>query len=68
MEGTKQEIRITSREVLNCDAVKDVEEFSGECVIINTLFGKLNVEGENLRIKELNDYDSSWCGRYYKGA
>lgn len=54
MEGLKkQELIIKSRESFNCDAVRDVEEFSGEYVIINTEYGKLNVEGEDLRIKEL---------------
>ena len=51
----KQTVNIDSRESLVCDSVCDVEEFSGEYVIINTDYGKLNVEGENLRIKELNE-------------
>ena len=56
MEGyKKQSLIISSRESLNCDAVRDVEEFSEEYVIINTDYGKLSIEGENLRIKELNE-------------
>ncbi len=56
MEGNKkQNLIITSRETFNCDAVRDVEEFSEDFVIINTEYGKLSVEGENLRIKELNE-------------
>ncbi len=50
-----QNLFITSREMLNCDAVRDVEEFSEDFVIINTDYGKLSIEGENLRIKELNE-------------
>ena len=52
-----QNIIIKSRESFNCDAVNDVEEFSDEYVIINTDYGKLSLEGENLRIKELNEKD-----------
>ena len=51
----KQSVIIESRENLTCDKVIDVEEFSGEYVIINTDNGKLTVDGENLRIKELNE-------------
>ncbi len=51
----KQELSLKSREIFNCDAVNDVEEFSSDYVIINTEYGKLNVEGENLKIKELNE-------------
>lgn len=58
MEGIKkQELIIKSRESFSCDAVHDVEEFSSEYVIINTEYGKLNVEGDDLRIKELNEKD-----------
>ena len=52
-----QNLSISSREVFNCDGVMDVEEFSEEYVIINTEYGKLSVEGENLRIKDLNEKD-----------
>lgn len=56
MEGNKnQNLIITSREMLSCDAVRDVEEFSEDFVIINTEYGKLSIEGENLRIKDLNE-------------
>ena len=56
MEGLrKQDLIIKSRESFFCDAVQDVEEFSGEYVIINTELGKLTVEGEALKIKELNE-------------
>ena len=59
MEGNKkQSLIISSREALNCDAVRDVEEFSEEYVIINTDYGKLSIEGENLRIKDLNEKES----------
>jgi len=51
----KQVILIDSRQSFVCDTVEDVEEFSQEYVLINTGYGKLNVEGEELRIKELNE-------------
>jgi len=51
----KQSLNIDSREIFSCDLVRDVEEFSGEYVVINTDFGKLALEGEGLRIKELNE-------------
>ena len=58
MEAKKaQALIINSREALSCDAIIDVEEFSSEYVIINTEFGKLTVEGDELRIKELNEKD-----------
>lgn len=57
--GKRQDLIIRSRESLNCDAVRDVEEFSQEFVIINTEYGKLTVEGENLRIKELNEKEGN---------
>lgn len=56
MEGNKaQNLVISSRASLNCDSVRDVEEFSDEFVIINTDYGRLSIEGEGLRIKELNE-------------
>ena len=51
----KQTLIINARESFICDAVNDVEEFSSDYVIINTDYGKLSVEGNNLRIKELNE-------------
>ena len=58
MEGNKtQNLIINSRASLSCDSVRDVEEFSDEFVIINTDYGRLSLEGEGLRIKELNEKD-----------
>ena len=57
-EKKTQNLIIKSRESLCCDSVKDVEEFSEDFVIINTDYGKLSVEGENLKIKELNEKEA----------
>ena len=60
METNKsQNLSIKSREHFNCDTVIDVEEFSEEFVIINTEYGKLSIEGEDLRIKELNEKEKN---------
>jgi sporulation protein YabP len=60
-EKKTQNLIIKSRESFNCDAVTDVEEFSEEFVIINTQYGKLSLEGEALRIKELNEKEGKIC-------
>ena len=52
-EKMKQTILIKDRKSLNADGVVDVESFAGDYMIINTKYGKLNIEGENLKINQL---------------
>ena len=55
METKNQAIVINSREILICDSVTDVAALTEDFVEINTTFGKIDVEGEGLKIKELNE-------------
>ena len=49
-----QQISIISRKHFEVDAVKDVDRFDEECVVIKTIYGILNVEGKELRVSVLD--------------
>ena len=49
----KQTLIIEDRKSLKTDSVTDIESFAEDYMIINTKYGKLNVEGNNLKIIEL---------------
>ncbi len=53
----KQTITIKDRKFVSADGVIDVEGFSDEYLIVNTKYGKLNIEGEELKIQELLQAD-----------
>lgn len=52
-EKLKQTITIKDRNLLLADGVVDIEGFANDYMIINTKYGKLNVEGNNLKINDL---------------
>ena len=49
----KQTLVIDDRKLLKTDCVTDIESFAQDYMIINTKYGKLNIEGNNLKITEL---------------
>ena len=52
-ERLKQTIMIKDKSSLVADGVIEVESFAPDYMIINTKYGKLNIEGEGLKINEL---------------
>lgn len=51
--SVKQTVTVINRKSMVADCVNDIESFSGEYLVVNTQYGKLFVEGDELKIGEL---------------
>lgn len=52
--NTVQNVIIESRKKLNISGVKDVSSFDDETILLDTVFGKMTVKGEDLHIESFN--------------
>lgn len=59
MVNENQTITITDRKALTANEVIDVESFTSNYILINTKYGKMCVEGENLKINDLSQNSSN---------
>lgn len=52
--NTVQNVIIESRKRLNISGVKDVTSFDDETILLDTVFGRMTIKGENVRIESFN--------------
>ena len=52
--NTIQNVIIESRKRLNISGVKDVTSFDDETILLDTVFGRMTIKGENIRIESFN--------------
>ena len=52
--NTVQNVIIESRKRLNISGVKDVTSFDDETILLDTVFGRMTIKGENIRIESFN--------------
>lgn len=52
--NTVQNVIIESRKRLNISGVKDVSSFDDETILLDTVFGRMTIKGESLRIESFN--------------
>lgn len=51
---TIQNVIIENRKKLNISGIKDVSSFDDETILLDTVFGKMTIKGENLHIESYN--------------
>ena len=49
-----QNVIIESRKRLNISGVKDVSSFDDETILLDTVFGKMTIKGDGLRVESFN--------------
>ncbi len=59
MTNENQIITINDRKTMTATDVIDVESFTNNYIVINTKYGKMCVEGENLKINDLSQNSSN---------
>jgi sporulation protein YabP len=52
--GESHEVRVLNREQVSINAVRHVESFDDEEVVLDTELGSLTLKGEELHMKQLN--------------
>ena len=52
--NTVQNVIIESRKRLNISGVKDVTSFDDETILLDTVFGRMTIKGENIRLESFN--------------